>query len=65
MADKREGPFLGVPEGGVKHDEPDGVTLVDGFNSLRDGGDRPPIQSGDWQHRPPGSPARRGRTGTV
>ena len=55
MTDKRqETPFLGVPAGGVPHEEPDGVTQVDGYNSLRDTRDRPPTQSGDWQVRPPG-----------
>jgi hypothetical protein len=48
-----QGPFPPEPPGGVPHEEPDGVTTPGGVNSLRDTNSRPPINSGDWQVRPP------------
>jgi hypothetical protein len=57
-----EGPFLGPPEGGVPHAEPDGLTSRPtdsggGMNALRDlqpKDKHPPIESGDWQVQGPG-----------
>jgi hypothetical protein len=58
-----QGPFLGVPPGEVKSENPDGISLSndgDPKHNLRDTTGRPAIQSGDWQVRPPGM-APRGR----
>lgn len=49
-------PFLGVPGGEVKTEDPDGITRSnagDPQNNLRDSTSRPALQSGDWQVRPP------------
>ena len=49
-------PFPPEPKGGntIRYDEPDGVTMGQNeTNALRDTTGRPPIQSGDWQVRPP------------
>ena len=54
---QNQGPFLGVPGGECKSEDPDGITRSNGFdpvNNLRDTTSRPAIQSGDWQNRPPG-----------
>ena len=50
-------PFLGVPSGEVKVENPDGITWSnngDPRTNLSDVTTRPAIQSGDWQNRPPG-----------
>jgi hypothetical protein len=48
-------PWPPVPTGDCRSEDPDGVDFADsGWHSLYDTADRrPPIQSGDWQTRPP------------
>ena len=53
---QNEGPFLGVPPGEVKAENPDGITWSnngDPKTNLGDATGRPKLQSGDWQVRPP------------
>jgi hypothetical protein len=47
-------PFITPAVGGVRHDEPDGLTMPGGDNALRDTVGPVNIQSGDWQVNPPG-----------
>jgi len=57
MSSEKQPPFLGIPEGEVHTEQPDGLMRSNRFDpvhNLYDDTGRPAIQSGDWQVRPPG-----------